>query len=91
MNSSSFGYMKVGCFVEAQIGSDDLGLKPIILMTGSPKLRNFACSSVVNETCSPPNLYAFRISVFSIVLAVSSAIWVVVPFANAGFSPPSQT
>ncbi len=40
----------------AQTGSMESGLKPMILMPGSPKWRSSETSSGVKVICSPPNL-----------------------------------
>ena len=72
----------------AHIGSMELGLKPIIRITGSPNWRSWEASSFVKIICSPPNLYAFLISVLSTTRAVSSAVRVVSPVAICAFSPP---
>lgn len=73
--------MKVAGFKFAQMGSIDMGLKPMTRMPGSPKWRKEAISSGLNVICSPPNLYAFRMSPFSTTRAVSSATWVEAPIA----------
>lgn len=74
IKSDSDGYMKVAFVMFAQIGSISSGLKPIILIIGSPKhCRICVNSSVENVTASPPNLYALRSSPFSTTRAVSSA------------------